>query len=82
MSMTIPPEFEAFARQQVEAGAFASEQEAVDAALKGYLTDFHELRASLQEAAAELDGGEGVDCESFMIELLTDTKARAANPHR
>lgn len=78
MSATIPPEFEAFARQQVEAGAFASEQEAVDVALKGYLDDFHELRASIQEAIAEDEAGGGVDGETFMAEFLAETEARAA----
>lgn len=78
MSATILPEFEAFARQQVEAGVFASEQEAVDAALRGYVEEFHELRASIQEAIAEDEAGGGVDGETFMAELLADAKARAA----
>lgn len=78
MSAVITPEFEAFARQQVEAGAFASEQEAVDAALNGYLADFHELRASIQEGIAEEEAGGGVDGETFMAEFLAETKARAA----
>lgn len=76
MSATIPPEFEAFARQQVEAGAFASEQEAVDAALKGYVDDFYELRASIQQGLDELDRGEGIDGETFMRELIEETRAR------
>lgn len=78
MSATILPEFEAFARQQVAAGVFATEQEAVDAALKGYLDDFHELRASLHEAAAEADRSEGVDGEVFMADMIARAKADAA----
>ena len=37
MQVAIPPEFEAFAREQVEAGTYASTEEAVAVALRDYL---------------------------------------------
>ncbi len=74
MNVAIPPEFAAFAREQVEAGAFASE-EAVATALRDYLARVEELRALIQEG---LGSGEPVDGETFLRELLEETKALAA----
>ena len=75
MNVPIPPEFETFARRQVQAGAVASEEEAVAVALRRYLQDIEELQALLDPALASLDRGEGVDGETFMRELLAETKA-------
>ena len=77
MSASIPPDFQVFARQQVEAGVFASEQEVIDAALRGYLTTFDDLRTSIQDGLAELDRGEAMDGETFLAKLLLDTEMRA-----
>jgi Arc/MetJ-type ribon-helix-helix transcriptional regulator len=45
MNVAIPPEFAAFAKEQVAAGGFASEEEAVGIALRSYLVRLEELRA-------------------------------------
>ena len=78
MSVTILPDFQAFARQQVDKGVFASEQEVVDAALRSYLADFDNLRTSIQDGLAELDRGEAIDGETFLDRLLVDTEMRVA----
>jgi putative addiction module CopG family antidote len=60
MNVSIPPEFEAFAREQVAAGRYSSEAEVVADALKQYLADREGLLASpLDPAIAQLDRGEG-----------------------
>jgi putative addiction module CopG family antidote len=75
MNVAIPPEFAAFAKQQVEAGAFASEEEVVAAALREHLARLNELRALIDEG---LDSGEPLDGETFLRELLEETRALAA----
>jgi putative addiction module CopG family antidote len=59
MNVAIPPESEAFAREQVAAGRYASEAEVVADALKQYLADREALLALLDPALAQLDRGEG-----------------------
>ena len=59
MKVSIPPEFEAFAREQVTAGRYASEAEVVADALKQYLADREALLAQLDPAIQQLDRGEG-----------------------
>ena len=59
MNVPIPPEFEAFAREQVEAGRYSSEADVVADALKQYLADREALLALLDPALAQLDRGEG-----------------------
>jgi putative addiction module CopG family antidote len=71
MQVAIPPEFEAFAREQVEAGAFASVEEAVAVALRDYLARLAELRALIDEG---LESGEPVDGETVFAELLAELK--------
>ena len=78
MSATILPDFQVFAQQQVEMGVFASEQEVIDAALRGYLADFDDLRTSIQDGLAELDRGEAIDGDTFLDKLLVDTDMRVA----
>jgi putative addiction module CopG family antidote len=75
MNVTIPPEFAAFASEQVAAGTFASEEEAVGIALRSYLVRLEELRALIQEG---LDSGEPVDGEVVFAELLAELEARVA----
>ena len=57
--ISIPPEFEAFAREQVAAGRYSSEAEVVADALKQYLADREALLAMLDPAIGQLDRGEG-----------------------
>jgi putative addiction module CopG family antidote len=59
-NLPIPPEFEAFAREQVAAGRYASEAEVVAAALRRYLADRDALLALLDPAIEQLDRGEGL----------------------
>ena len=75
MNVAIPPEFAAFAKQQVEAGAFASEEEVVAAALREHLARLDELRALIDEG---LDSGDPLDGETFLRELLEETRTLAA----
>ena len=59
MNVSIPREFEVFARAQVAAGRYASEAEVVADALRQYLADREALLALLDPALAQLDRGEG-----------------------
>lgn len=59
MDVSVPAEFEAFAREQVAAGRYASEAEVVVDALKQYLADREALLALLDPAIAQLDRDEG-----------------------
>ena len=59
MKVSIPPEFEAFAREQVAAGRYSSEADVVADALRQYLADRDALLAWLDPAIEQLDGGEG-----------------------
>ena len=79
MNVPIPPEFEAFARDQVRVGAAASEEESVALALRDYLTRVDEWRAAVDEGLADVDRGDVVDGDTFMAELLADTKARVVS---
>ena len=80
MNVAIPPEFEAFARDQVKAGAVSSEEEAVALALQDYLTRIDDLRAAVGEGLADVERGDVVLGETFMAELLAETKARIVAP--
>ena len=62
MNVAIPPEFAAFAREQVATGAFASEQEAVAVALRSRLPRPEKRRALTGEGdnGGETLGGRGV----------------------
>jgi putative addiction module CopG family antidote len=57
-NVSVPPEFDAFAREQVAAGRYSSEAEVVADALKQYLADRDALLASLDPPIAQLDRGE------------------------
>jgi putative addiction module CopG family antidote len=78
MNVPIPPEFEAFAREQVEAGTFASAEEAVATALHDYLARLarlEELRALIDEG---LESGEPIDGEIVFAELLAELRGEKA----
>jgi putative addiction module CopG family antidote len=75
MNVAIPPEFVAFAKEQVEAGAFASEEEVVAAALREHVARLDGLRALIDEG---LDSGKPLDGETFLRELLEETRKLAA----
>jgi putative addiction module CopG family antidote len=76
MNMSIPPEFEAFAREQAAAGRYASTADVVADALKQYLADRDALLALLDPAIEQLDRGEG---RPFDAE---DTKRRGRERRR
>ena len=59
MNVSIPPKFEAFAREQVAAGCYSSEAEVVVDALKQYLADRQALLELLDPAIEQLERGEG-----------------------
>ena len=75
MNAPIPPEFEAYARDQVAAGVVASEAEAVADVLLGYLKHVEEVRALVDPALAEIERGEVIDGDVFMRELIAETRA-------
>jgi putative addiction module CopG family antidote len=70
MNVSIPPEFEAFAREQVATGRYASEAEVVADALKQYLADRKALLGLLDPAIEQLDRGKGLPFDA------EDTKRR------
>jgi putative addiction module CopG family antidote len=76
MNVAIPPEFEAFAREQVAVGRYASEAEVVADALKQYLADREAVLALLDPAIEQPDRGEG---RPFDAE---DTKRRGRERRR
>jgi len=73
--VSIPAEFEAFAREQVAAGRYASEAEVVADALTQYLADREVLLALLDPAIEQLDRGEGRPFDA------ADTKRRGRERH-
>ena len=76
MQVPIPPEFELFAREQVEAGAFPSAEAAVAAALREHLARVEELRDDVRRGIDSLDRGEGVDGEAALQALIEDIRRR------
>lgn len=82
MQVTIPEEFEVFAREQAAAGVVSSPEEAVVSALRAHLDDVRGLRALLDPALASLDRGEGIDGPSFMRELIEETEMLEAAERR
>ena len=79
MNVPIPPEFEAFAREQVAAGRYASEAEVVADALQQYLADREALLALLDPAIEQLDRGEGRPFDPRIPSgvVVSDVSARA-----
>lgn len=76
MDVAIPPEFENFARAQVEAGVYASEADAVAAALRDHLARVEDLRAEVDPSMAEADRGEVSDARAVMRDLAARARAR------
>ena len=75
MDAPIPPEFEAYARDQVAAGLVASAAEAVADVLMRYLKHVEDIRALVDQAIAEADRGEGMDGDAFMEALIEESRA-------
>ncbi len=62
MTITLPTELQSFVDQLVSSGAYASSEDVLREALARLRTDharFQELKASFDEAVAELERGEG-----------------------
>ncbi len=62
MSISIPAEYDAFVGELIAAGEYATPEAVITEALRRLREDqlqFAELKASLDEAVAELDRGEG-----------------------
>jgi putative addiction module CopG family antidote len=62
MSLSIPPEYNPFVDELIATGGFSTPQAVVAEALRRWREDrvrFAQLKASLDEAVAELDRGEG-----------------------
>ncbi len=78
MQITVPEDFEVFAREQAATGVVSSPEEAVTSALRAHLDDVRGLRALLDPALASLDRGEGIDGPSFMRELIEETETLEA----
>jgi putative addiction module CopG family antidote len=76
MNVTIPPEFEAFAREQIEAGTFTSEEEAVATALHDYLARLKELRALIDEG---FESGAPVDARTVFDRTEAELEAMIAS---
>jgi putative addiction module CopG family antidote len=76
MNVAIPPEFEAFAREQVEAGTFASAEEAVAMALHDYLARLEEQRALIDEG---LESGQPIDGRAVFDRIEAELEAMIAS---
>jgi Arc/MetJ-type ribon-helix-helix transcriptional regulator len=76
MVVAIPPEFERYAREAVSAGAFASEQEAVEVVLRDYLSRLAELRTLIDPGLQSLDRGEGEDADAVFDRMEAALEAR------
>ena len=77
MNITLPAEFEAFARDQVKAGAVVSEEEAAAIVLRRYAAHVAEVRALVDPAIAQADCGESLDGDAFMQDLIEEVRARS-----
>ena len=75
MDISVPPEFEALARERVRAGLVQSEEEAVIRVLRDYAAHIEAVRALLDPALAETDRGETIDGHEFMLGLIKETRA-------
>ena len=75
MDAPIPPEFEAYARDQVAAGFVASEAEAVADVLMRYLRHVEDTRALVDPAIAEADRREGMGGDAFLRALIEESRA-------
>lgn len=75
MSLTLPPEFEAFVHTRVASGAYASEQDVLRTAF-GLLEKRESLLAHIDQGTAELRSGNfseygGSDLARFIAEIAS-----------
>lgn len=72
MTVTVPPRIEALVRQKVESGLYRDVDEVIQEALQALdeRERFQRLRASLIEAEAEIERGEGVEWTPALMEQL------------
>jgi len=83
MTIDLPPELEAFVRNELESGNYDSEGEVVSRAIS-LLRELktHELRKQIQVGIDELDRGESIDLEgedalrAFFDELVDGSAQR------
>ena len=76
MNVTLAPEFEAMIRERVERGTYNDATEVVQEALR-LLDERDRLLASLDEAAAEFERGEGVEWTPELMEQIREEADRA-----
>ncbi len=79
MSITLTPEQEKIVKDLLATGKFNSVGEVVQAALSlleqdrlAYQVWVDETRAKIDEGIASLEGGEGIDGETFVNQLLAE----------
>jgi putative addiction module CopG family antidote len=79
MTPALPPDLEQFVRDQVANGCFPTSEGVIVAGLRLLREQYSELKASLAEAQAELDRGEGTpfDPHAVLKEVLAERAARA-----
>jgi putative addiction module CopG family antidote len=79
MTPTLPPDLEQFVQDQVASGLFPTRAGVIEAGLRILREQYAELKASLAEAQAEIDRGEGTpfDPVAVLKEVLAERAARA-----
>ncbi|MBA3414827.1 MAG: type II toxin-antitoxin system ParD family antitoxin, partial [Chloroflexia bacterium] len=72
MTVTLTPRIEAMVRQKLAAGAYGTADEVIEEAMRllEQRDQLERLRASLDEADAELDRGEGIEWTPALMEQL------------
>ncbi len=85
MDVSLTPELEELVRAKVLSGRYSSVNEVVCEALRLLevsqsfeITHLKELRSRIDEGLTALDGGEGIDGESFMTGLLAGIELKEA----
>lgn len=64
--ITLPPDFEAWARAEVAAGRAESVEALVAKGLNGYRAEIEYIRGKLDEARASIAAGKGIPLEDFL----------------
>ena len=77
MNISVPPEFEALARERVRAGTVASEEEAAVRVLRDYAAHVETVRTLLDPALSEIDRGDTIDGDEFMRRLIEETRLKS-----
>ncbi|MFT3728484.1 MAG: hypothetical protein QM759_11725 [Terricaulis sp.] len=65
--ITLPPDFEAWARAEVAAGRAESVETLVATGLSGYRAEIEFVRGKLDEARASVAAGKSIPLEEFLI---------------